>query len=242
MRSLVVVGLFTIFLWSYGTVWLIRDRRAAHAPVHVAADPHELPDDPEDHSDGAPHGGGHGDEHAKKDDHGGGEHGGGHDGGGHGEEGGGGASIIAQNPIPKIIRKRQDGRMEPGHDLVDPEIKADRGLASLMKGDVSANLGSRFVELPEVVSATRAMGKSFAGKFIATIFVEVGTYEAQQEVIQRRTELKGVVDSLVAERTRDYVKTPEGMAELKRDVLRELNHLLQHGRITDVLFSNVFVM
>lgn len=240
LRSLIVLCALVTLTMGGGLGWLIVAKKKAHGHVAAHGEGHE---EVAEHGEGE-HGGGeeHGEEgHGEEQASGHGEE---HGGGGEGEHGGGhggGALTIYSNPIPKDIRDRRDGKIEDGHDLVDPDIESMRGLASLMKSEVKIEKANRFVQFPELMARTRA-GDSFSTNVLATISVDVNSLEAENEVTKRGVEFQGLIASLISERGRDFLKTEQGQAVLKQDIQREINHLLRaEGRVTDVLFVNFFV-
>jgi flagellar basal body-associated protein FliL len=227
IRSLLAIAVVLVGLMGGITFWFVKASHPKPA-VHAEVDEQEE---------------GHGEEHAAEEGHGeakeGGEgHGGGGEGGGHE---GGGAVTIFKNPIPKEIRKRRDGVMEAGHDLVDPDIKTTRGLASILKEDLKVNKQYRFVNFPELMAGTSPQ-EAISGKVITKISLELDSYEGENEVRQRTIEFQGLISSLISERKRDTLKTFSGRASLKADIQREINHQLKKGRVTDVLLVDFFVM
>jgi hypothetical protein len=154
-------------------------------------------------------------------------------------EGSDGASVIAASPFPDEILDARDGKPEPDHDLVEPEVEESRGLASVLTQDLSVSTGRRFVTLDEVMGASSATKGVLAHIFIE-LALEVRDRETQLKVEARKTELKSLVASQVSEYSKDQLKTSEGQMQLKADVMTEINHLIQGG-VEDVLFSKFTV-
>lgn len=245
VRSMVLTCVVVIATAGVATYWMF----APQGPAKPAHGEHAAAE-------------GHGEEHGAEagDEHGGGEEAHGevaeHEGGGeghgeggeehaeageHGGEHGAESQSIYAAKIPKEITERQDGVPEPDMDLVDPKIEAARGLAATLKQDLKVKKEFRFVEIPEVMASTR-IGANFSGKVLASIFVEVDSLETEKEVKARGVEFKGLIASIIAEKQRDALKTPEGQAQLKTEILRELNHLIKDGRVNDVLMSSFFAL
>jgi flagellar basal body-associated protein FliL len=141
---------------------------------------------------------------------------------------------------PKEILEARDGIPEPGHDLVDPDPNKDRGVASLLSEDLKVELPYRFVEVTDIMTSTR-LEKTGEGILMADIVLEVSTKTAQNEVERRKTEIRSMISSLIAERSKERLTNFKGMAALKTDIQREVNHRLRDGQVTDVLFKNYFV-
>lgn len=223
VRSLVFacLGIFAILMGT--TFWLVHSTREAHHPVNPLEE-EELAANHEGGEHGEAKGEGHG-EGAEA-------HGEGHE----------GAQVnIFQNPIPKEIRRRRDGVMESGHDLVDPDIKSLRGLASILSDEVKVTKAYRFIEFPEIMAGTRA-NEAISGKVLTTISVEADSLESEQEVRARLVEFQGLIASMISERKRDALRTMDGRSALKMDIQREINHKLKKGHVTDVLLLTFFVM
>ena len=69
----------------------------------------------------------------------------------------------------------------------------------------------------------------------------MSNYESQVEAGAKTTELKALMSSLVADLTKDELRTFEGKARLKTHIQREINHVLSKGQVNDVLFSKFLV-
>ncbi|MBS1985241.1 MAG: flagellar basal body-associated FliL family protein [Bdellovibrionales bacterium] len=211
------------------TYWIfsLHRKEVQSSAHHVTVEHEDEADEPE---------GDHGGEHGGGEGHGGG-HEGGHEAGAEGHEGG-----FARNPIPKSIRARQDGIPEEGHDLVDPDITATRSLASVLKdSELKVKLPHVFVDVPEIIAATRASG-GFSSKVVVSTTIEVDSNEAQRELLERKVEIQALISSLISEVKGEALKTPEGIADFKLAIQREINHMLKSGKVIDVLFPQIFVM
>ena len=158
---------------------------------------------------------------------------------GHGE-GESQEAVFTQNPIPKEIRDRQDGEMESGHDLVDPEIEKTRGLASMLKDDLKVDYAPKIVEMREIVAGVRE-GKARQGVVLTDVVISVNTLEGQKELIEKQTEIKSLISSIVGEMQESDLKNFKGMAELKIDIQREVNHQMTKGQVVDVLFDKFLI-
>jgi flagellar basal body-associated protein FliL len=173
------------------------------------------------------------------------EHGDGH--GEHAEASGHGEEVDPlglYQVIPRSIVQRQDGVPEEGHDLVDPEISEGRSIASILKDANKTEeltiVRNRYVMLDEIFASTRA-GVQEAANVIAEIGVEVNSLEAQDEVLARKIELRAAVASLISEQDGTLLRTFEGKARLKKQIMDDVNHRIPKGRVTDVLFQSFVI-
>ena len=167
---------------------------------------------------------------------------------GHGESHGAGL-FVSRSPIPQEIVERQDGVMEPGHDLVDPDIKELRSFEQSISGkDIKVQKPYRFVELPAIQTGTK-MGTGEGGLVSARIVLEIDTPEAEQEVLKSLTNYQSRVTSLVSEWTREefFDQSDDGTSETRKPASEralfqfktllqsEINKSLHEGHVTDVL-------
>jgi len=155
---------------------------------------------------------------------------------GSGEDSNQGASVITQNAIPDSILERQDGKIEETQDLIEPEIINHRDISSVMKDDLKFEGLPKYVDLTEIIAGTRGSQEADA-VMIGDIVLLVDNYDVQQEALGKVVELKAIVSSLVADITKDELRTFEGKTKLKTLVQREMNHLLKKGQVKDVLLS-----
>ncbi len=161
----------------------------------------------------------------------------GHGGGGHGESN----PSIVSNPIPKSIRLRQDGISDPEQDLVEPQPEAQRGLAGLVNtSEFKVEKTYRFYEFPEIMAGT-SMQADTPGDVMLKIVVQVDSLEGEKELESRNTEFQSLIASVVSECDRDELLKFEGSSKLKRQIQKEMNHLLLKGKIKDVLLSEFFI-
>jgi hypothetical protein len=154
---------------------------------------------------------------------------------------GGSAPVeLGADILPKSIKKRQDGEMAEGYDLTDPEIKQEKGLAGLLEQDLKVSVGYRTVDIHEIVSGSKMGDVGDASVYLDVTF-EVDTFEGQNEVEDRKTEIKSLVSALISSFPSEVLRTDEGKAALKVEVYKEVNRLLLRGQITDVLFTNIMI-
>jgi hypothetical protein len=163
------------------------------------------------------------------------EHGDGH--GEHAEASGHGEEVDPlglYQVIPRSIVQRQDGVPEEGHDLVDPEISEGRSIASILKDANKTEeltiVRNRYVMLDEIFASTRAGVQEAANAL-----------EAQNEVLARKIELRAAVASLISEQDGTLLRTFEGKARLKKQIMDDVNHRIPKGRVTDVLFQSFVI-
>ncbi len=144
--------------------------------------------------------------------------------------------VLGGPKIPKKVLAAQDGQMEEGHDLVEPQIEAARDIASLIKSDLKVSLGSRYVKVPEVYTSLRE-GRRQDGMLSLNLSFEVKSMDVQNEVERRGTEIQSMVSSMASERAKQDMLTTQGLLRFKTDLLREVNLMLGSGKISDVLVT-----
>lgn len=149
-------------------------------------------------------------------------------------------SIITQNAIPKSILDRQDGQISPGQDLVEPQIENTRSLASVLKDELQVEGPPKYVELTELLAGSRG-GDSGDSVMIGEIVLVMNNYPGQQEASGKITELKALVSSIVADLTKEELRSFEGKTRLKIQIQREVNHLITKGQVKDVLLTKFLV-
>ncbi len=149
--------------------------------------------------------------------------------------------VIGVRAIPKEISRRQDGVPEADKDLVEPEIRSGRGLASIVpeKTEPTAPYNP-FLTYNEILGSTSEQA-SRVGRVALDIAFEVDSHFALRELQEREKEVKFMISSLIAELPYDELRTDEGRLMLKKRIFQEVNYLLKSGKIRDVLYSN-FVM
>jgi len=160
--------------------------------------------------------------------------------GAHEEGGQASAPAIGVRAIPAAISKRQDGIPEGDKDLVEPEIRAGRGLASLTATPEVTAPYNPFTGYANIVGSTSEKGSQVARLAIDVSF-EVDSHLAMRELQDREKEVKFVIGSLIGELTYDELRKDEGRGLLKKRIFQEVNYLLKKGKIRDVLYEN-FVM
>lgn len=152
------------------------------------------------------------------------------------------ASITVQTAIPKSVKDRQDGERESTYDLVDPDIKKEKGLSQLFESkDIDVAVGFRVAELTEIVSGSRAGAATGEAMVYADIALEVDSYELQQEVLNRATEIKSVIAASIGTFEAAHLRTTEGKLELKSLILSEMNRVLKSGRVLDIYYNQLLV-
>ncbi len=208
--------------------WVASDLYKKVAPVHHVAS-HEssrdLASEDSEHSDNQAHTEEHGSETT----------------GEHSESTENSATVqLGADIIPKEIRKRQDGVRESDYDLADPEITQEKGLAGFFEKDLEVSVGYRTVDITEIVSGSR-MGNMVDAMVYLDVVFEVATHDAQKEIESRRTEIKSLVSSLVGSFSAEYLKSLEGKEALKLEIFKEMNRILQNGKVTDVLLANFMI-
>lgn len=234
VSGVALASLATLAIWGAAGVWFWKAHVANRAKaVTVVENSMDEEDESAEHVSNQEHEGGdshEGEEHAEKknDD-----------------------PLGLYQKIPRSIVKRQDGIPEEGHDLVDAEIEDSRSLASLLKSAGKKEEGGggeegggltlyRFVRLNEVFSGTRA-GSDDSAAVIAEFALQVNSLEAQAEVESRQVEFRAVVSSLIAEQSGASLRSFEGKAQLKKQIMDDLNRRLEHGRIKDVLLQSFVI-
>lgn len=152
-----------------------------------------------------------------------------------------GGVVLGASPLPKSVLKARDGQMEAGHDLIEPEITANREVASLIKGgDMKVDLGSRFASIPDVFTSLRD-GRKQDGMVNMSFSFEVNSTALQNEIEARGTEIQSMIASLVGGRSKDEIMNSKGLLLFKTDVLRELNLMLSSGKVSDVYVTEFHV-
>lgn len=162
-------------------------------------------------------------------------------GGEHGTEGESGESDsqvqLGASPIPKSILRRQTGKMAEGHDLIEPEVETTRNVASLIKDDLKVSVGTRIVEIADVMANPKS-GTLNEGTVRIDLAVEVGSNEAREEIEARRTEIRALVGAIGSSYQKERLRTTSGMLAYKLEIQKQLNLLLVKGKVSDVLFTN----
>lgn len=150
------------------------------------------------------------------------------------------APAIGVRAIPPLISDRQDGVQEGDKDLVEPEIRSGRGLASLTATPEAAAPYNPFTNYANIVGSTSEKGSQVARLAVDVAF-EVDSHVTMRELQDREKEVKFVIGSLIGELTYDDLRKEEGRSLLKKRIFQEVNYLLKKGKIRDVLYEN-FVM
>lgn len=146
------------------------------------------------------------------------------------------ASVITQNAIPQSIRDRQDGQIEPGQDLIEPEIESTRSIASVMKDGLQVEGPPKYVELTDILAGARSTAQGDA-VMIGEIVLVMSNFEGQTEAGEKTTELKALVSSLVADFTKEELRSFQGKSKLKAQIQQEVNHVLTKGQVKDILLT-----
>jgi flagellar basal body-associated protein FliL len=145
---------------------------------------------------------------------------------------------IGVRPIPKEISKRQDGVPESDKDLVEPELHAGRGLASIAaQAEAPTAPYNPFLTYQDILGSTSEQGTQ-VGRLAVDVSFEVDSYVAMKELQEREKEVKFVIGSLIGELTYEQLRQDEGRAILKKRIFQEVNYLLKKGKIRDVLYGN----
>ncbi len=151
-------------------------------------------------------------------------------------------SITGQTNIPKKIKDAQDGEQEEGYDLVDPDIKAETGLTTLFQQkEIDVSVSFRVGEIEEVVSGTKVGVATGEAMVYADVALEVDSYELQQEIKARATELRSIISASMGTFEAPQLRTVEGKLELKVLILSEMNRVLKTGKVIDVYFNQILV-
>ncbi len=149
-------------------------------------------------------------------------------------------AVLGGSKIPKSILERRKGELEPGHDLIEPEIESTRSISSFLKSDLKVDLGARYIELDEIFTSLRS-GKSYDGKLILNVSLEVNSTEIKTEIEKRSTEIRSLIASLASEHQKERIMTTEGILEFKEEIYREIALLVGSGKVTDVLITSFTV-
>jgi flagellar basal body-associated protein FliL len=158
----------------------------------------------------------------------------------HASDEAGSGSILTQAAIPKSILDRQNGKLEEGQDLVEPQIQKNRSLSALVKSEILVEGPPKYVNLFEIIAASKGSKKGDAvvlGDFVLVM----SDYEAQVEAQNKETQLKALVGSLISDLDREELRSFRGKAALKTAIQREINHQLTKGHVKDILFSKFLV-
>jgi flagellar basal body-associated protein FliL len=148
------------------------------------------------------------------------------------------APAIGVRPIPTEISKRQDGVPETDKDLVEPELHAGRGLASIAtQKEAPTAPYNPFLTYQDILGSTSEKGTQ-VGRLALDVSFEVDSYVAMKELQDREKEVKFVIGSLIGELTYEQLRDDEGRAILKKRIFQEVNYLLKKGKIRDVLYGN----
>ena len=216
-RLLILLCIFTVATMGVSTVIFLKIRKAEHK-TDLAA--HHSDEENDEH--------GEAEEHAAAE----GAHGGGH-GASEQEE----QAVLGGSKIHKSVLARRDGHIEPGHDLIEPDIESTRSIASLLKNELKVDFGARYVELPEIFTSLRD-GVAYDGKLILNIALEVNSTEAKVEIEKRSTEIRSLISAVASERQKQSMLTTKGILSFKEEVFREIALLVGAGKVSDVLITN----
>jgi flagellar basal body-associated protein FliL len=147
------------------------------------------------------------------------------------------APVIGVRPIPKEISKRQDGVPEADKDLVEPELRTGRAMASIATEQEEPTAPyNPFLTYQDILGSTSEQGSQL-GRLAIDVSFEVDSYGAMTELQEREKEVKFVIGSLIGELTYEQLRQDEGRAKLKKRIFQEVNYLLKKGKVRDVLYG-----
>ncbi|HVJ64524.1 MAG TPA: flagellar basal body-associated FliL family protein [Bdellovibrionota bacterium] len=124
-----------------------------------------------------------------------------------------------------------------GHDIVEPEVSEDRGLAAAIDSrDLKVVVGSRYIEFRDIEAVVRADMGSHT-RVLLSITFEVNTYAAEQEVLKKETQIRELVAAVLAKKEKGVLNNFNGVADFKRELLESLKLVIRSGPVTDVLIT-----
>ena len=99
----------------------------------------------------------------------------------------------------------------------------------------------RVGEIEEVVSGTKVGVATGEAMVYADVALEVDSYELQQEIKSRATELRSIIAASMGTFEAPQLRTVDGKLELKVLILSEMNRVLKTGKVIDVYFNQILV-
>lgn len=126
-----------------------------------------------------------------------------------------------------------------GHDIVEPDIEANRGLAAAINDmDLKISMGARYIEFGDIEAVVKA-GMGNHSKVLLSMAIEVDGYPAEQEVLKKELKIRELVALELSTKDKELLMQVESIAELKEEILQKLDLVITSGPVTDVLITAI---
>lgn len=126
-----------------------------------------------------------------------------------------------------------------GHDIVEPDVEADRGLAAAINDrELKVTVGARYVEFRDIEAVLKA-GMGNHSKVLLSMAFEIDTYPAEQEVLKKEMKIREIVATTLSTRDKDVLRKVDSVSKLKEELLKKLELLVTSGPVTDILITAV---
>lgn len=72
------------------------------------------------------------------------------------------------------------------------------------------------------------------------ISVEYRTPTAEEELAVRRAQLRDAIISIVSNKTKEFLQSPDGKEQLRAEILRQINHYMKH-KVEQVFITDILI-
>ena len=124
-----------------------------------------------------------------------------------------------------------------GHDLIEPEIQEDRGLAAAIEDmDIKVSIRKSYVELKDIEAVAKS-GFGNHSKILLSVAFELDQYPAEQELLDKEAKIRELVTIVLSEEHREDLKA-SGFNRFKSEMLLRIRPLIESGNVTDILITS----
>jgi flagellar basal body-associated protein FliL len=124
-----------------------------------------------------------------------------------------------------------------GHDIVEPEVQEDRGLAAAIDSrELKVTVGARYIEFRDIEAVVKT-GMGNHSRILVSITLEVDSYPAEQEVLAKEMQIREIVASILATKDKGVLQSLRGVVEFKNELLKRLKLVIRSREVTDVLIT-----